>query len=79
MTLDQLSRNPATSCADIAAKVAEILDAPENHAWSEVFLAQQLRRVAGLRLKYIGIVQDTPEGPHDPVDAEEDINRENAT
>ena len=65
MTLYDMTRIPATSDADIAAKVAEILDAPKNHAWSEVFLAQQLRRVAGLRLEYIGIVQDTPEGPHD--------------
>ena len=45
MTLDQLSRIPATPCADIAAKVAEILDRPGNHAWIEVFLTQQLRRV----------------------------------
>ena len=45
MTLDQLSRIPATPCDDIAAKVAEILEAPCNHAWSEVFLAQQMRRV----------------------------------
>jgi len=44
MTLDQLSRNPSTSDADIDAKVAEILAAPENYAWSEVFLALQLRR-----------------------------------
>ena len=45
MTLDQLSRIPATPCADIAAKVAEILDRPGDHAWTETLLAQQLRRL----------------------------------
>ena len=65
MTLYDMTLIPATPCADIAAKVAEILDAPGDHAWTETLLAQQLRKVAGLRLKYIGIVQDTPEGPHD--------------
>ena len=45
MTLYDMTRIPATPCADISAKVAEILVAPCDHAWSEVFLAQQLRRV----------------------------------
>jgi len=45
MTLYDMTRIPATPCADIAAKVAEILDAPGDHAWTETLLAQQLRRV----------------------------------
>jgi len=45
MTLYDMTRIPATPCADIAAKVAEILDKPGNHAWTETLLAQQLRRV----------------------------------